>query len=297
MTKNKDFSVGIPVKNEYLSLENTLISINSNNLIPSEIIVCVNGSTDGTLELSKSLESKFSNLKTIESEPGKANAWNKINLESHNNTILFTDGDVTLRPKTSENLMSHLIQNKNLSLVGGNFYRVPPKLPTSHTTFSDMSYGIFTNNSHVSGGLYVIDREKIFSQMNNLEISKMPKDIINDDGFLSMVSSQFNTVEIIPNAYINVNPILTFDDWKKMRIRLEKGYKQLNDKYPNYRTPSTFDNRISNYISSFKNAQTNLKKFGSGFYSIQRELIHRRVNNQTCDSFAHLWEEITSTKK
>ena len=102
-------SIGIPVKNEEESIDQTIESLISSDAwrrakSNRELIVCLNGSTDGTREVLEGLKARLPELRIIFSETGhgKTGAINEIAKRANPRTreIYFSDGDILVEKET-----------------------------------------------------------------------------------------------------------------------------------------------------------------------------------------------------
>jgi len=114
-------TIGIPAYNEEKTIGSTIISIlNQKGLTHKpEIIVCVNGCTDKTEDIVHNLSKKYKNIRLIESERGKPNAWNLIRSEAEENEIFFTDAD-TYFSEEAVFLMQKKLEENDIIAIGCN---------------------------------------------------------------------------------------------------------------------------------------------------------------------------------
>ena len=121
LMKDEDVTVLIPVYNAKDSILNTLESI-KNQKYCGKIYVNIidDGSTDGTLELLKSIDFDL-NVTIIESShKGKAEALNKGLKNSNTPYIITIDSDTILHPLAIKNIMTKLItSNKKTAATAG----------------------------------------------------------------------------------------------------------------------------------------------------------------------------------
>ena len=118
-------------------------ALNSANL-KGEIIVFENGSSDGTTEKLKSLETQYDNLKVIYSphNTGTTTSRNAAMKESTGDFILVLDSDAFLTTECITGLRQFLINNPEYGLVGpmltyasGNFQLSYDDFPTAQRKF------------------------------------------------------------------------------------------------------------------------------------------------------------------
>jgi len=114
-------SLIIPAFNEQNYIGQLLQSVATQTLIPNEVILCDNGSTDNTVAIATQFLDRLP-LKII-SEPKKGiipaieTAWKSAT----GDLILRTDADCILPPRWVQNYVNHYQQNPSLSACGGSF--------------------------------------------------------------------------------------------------------------------------------------------------------------------------------
>ncbi len=111
-------SVIIPTYNGAHRICNTLDAIFSQSVLPDEIIVVIDGSTDATEQVVEKYTQKFNNLKIVKQpNMGRAVVRNTGVKKASGKIIIFYDDDT--RPQISS-VQKHLeIQSKNECLCGG----------------------------------------------------------------------------------------------------------------------------------------------------------------------------------
>jgi len=159
-----------------------------------EIIVGVNGSTDGTAQRVREMQEFWPNVRLIEiEEQGKPNAWNITRAEAAHNYILFTDGDVWLFPDAVTQIVRRLDAEPDITGVAGL-----PVTVTDHcdylTTLMSLRYEI---PSCLIGRLYGVRNDilqQTLEESKHAPNAKMPKDIIHEDAWLTTVVGRENWV-------------------------------------------------------------------------------------------------------
>lgn len=294
---NYDYSVGIPVRNEENSIRDTLESILAQTLRPKQIFVCVNGSTDSTFDIVEEISKKESVIKVLKSNPGKPNAWHKIIAETRTNYNLFCDGDVIINKTAAEELINTLENKPKLILVSGsNAYTTSNANSFFSKYFAENLSGTQIQQGWICGRLYMLKINELRSLCSKLNIELMPTDIINEDGFLEMVSTNYR--EIIASAYNLSAQVNSFDDWLTAYKRVLAGQFQLKEKFPEHFGDSEISlNRLKNYYNRFKNIDGVSRKLGLGtLFAIRLGLnIYYKFNREKL-SQNNIWTQTTSTK-
>ena len=114
-----NISVIISTYNGKDKIINVIKSLEVQTLKPSELIIVIDGSNDGTLEMLKNLQIKIPNCKLIyQSNMGRAAVKNRGAKESTGEILVFLDDDMTMPSSWLEaHLMHH--QNYHNSLMSG----------------------------------------------------------------------------------------------------------------------------------------------------------------------------------
>jgi len=119
---DKEISVCVPVKNEESTISQTLDSVVNNGFEGKmEVLVCVNGSTDNTMNLVRDYSKMDGRVQVFESEPGKANAWNKLMDEVTNDTVFFIDGDVLIKKGSFKAMYDELKNSKKIAIAASRY--------------------------------------------------------------------------------------------------------------------------------------------------------------------------------
>ncbi len=112
-------SVIIPTYNGAHKLPGILNTLKVQSFKDFELIMVVDGSTDNTINLLKSEQLNFLNLKIIEQENGgRAKVRNRGAREANGEFLIFFDDDIRLLPETLEKHYSFLKENSAAILVG-----------------------------------------------------------------------------------------------------------------------------------------------------------------------------------
>lgn len=234
---NNNLTIGIPAYNEQNTIESTILSvINQENISSPLIYVCTNGCTDNTEKIVKDLSKNFDNLKLIQSERGKPNAWNKIKDLNTSRYLMFIDADVIVSPEAVSLMYAKIKKQESIAtgcnpiaiLKGTNYFIRPNIIPKQRRTFRS-----------ISGPGYMLDIPKFDERMNLYGYEKMPIDIINEDRWVALVIGQDN-ISYKPEAKIYYKHVSTIKDYIKSSTRIISGSKQLEEEYPelNYKLSS-----------------------------------------------------------
>ena len=285
------YTVGIPVMNEEGTILDSISSILDQSMPPLEILVCINGSTDGTSEIIKDLQKKDRRVKPVFSNQGIANAWNVIVANAQTNFIGFTDGDTTVRKSAFEKLYSEFEENPNLTAAGGSLVRLEPSKNTFFTRVSDQEYGINIRNPYLCGGLYMINKRRLHERSAFLGIKLFPPDTINTTQLIALIAEYFHEIKMVEDAVVEINPLLYFKDFVNIRRRISRGRKQLSARYPElYYSSESLAKRFNSYIMRFEQARTLPKKVGAIVCGLFREAIYQISLYEKLPENPQIWE-------
>jgi len=291
-----EYSVGIPVRNEGQTIVQTLDSVLAQTVQPKEVHVCVNGSTDNTYSKVSDMASAEKRINLITSDPGKANAWNRIVSEGLEDVIMFCDGDVIINPEAAESMLDKFTENQRLVLVGGaNAYYSLDGTTIFSRYFAENSAGKPIKQDWVCGRLYMTKIKELFALAEKLEIGLMPSDIINEDGLLEILTTGYR--EIIDSAYNLSMQVSTFHDWRIGFKRVLAGQKQLKKMYPQHFGDSDFSiKRLKNYFRRFNEIDDWRKKVGvTSLFLLRTTLnIYYKFSNNL--DYNPVWQETESSK-
>lgn len=287
---NFDYEVCIPVKNEENLIAWTLDSINNQSLPPSSIYICLNGTTDRTRQVIEQYGDD--KVQIVESEPGKANAWNKLfHKTSSLEHLLFCDGDTSLDKFAAEKIFERLREDENLTIVGGALksrYSNPSSFFTryfSEQTQEPIIWGL-------SGAIYGVKKPRLIKIANEKSLDLIPPHIINEDFYLDMVASP--QIDLIYEAYADVYVPDNFKDWVSQTRRVLLGTAQAKREFPtHFKSTIDFRKKLSTPKFQRLNRQNTIKKIGICSLFILRRILSLEANYRTP---INVWDAVSSTK-
>ena len=115
-------SVCVPARNEERDIETCLVSLLQQDYPEFEVIVVDDNSTDGTPEILRSLQEKFSELVILKGAPlpegwyGKPFALHQASRTARGELLLFTDADPVFEPYALTSAV-HQMNSRNLDLL------------------------------------------------------------------------------------------------------------------------------------------------------------------------------------
>lgn len=201
------YSVWIPVRNEENNIEDVVNWVLGQTILPEEILVCVNDSKDKTKEIVCKLCEQSNLVKLLESNPWKANAWNKIVQNSKNWKMVFCDWDISLWTKNSLEILLNELDNQDMTMTWASIIQLPSK--------KSIPYKLRVP----SGQLYAINLDK-------LDINSIPNNLINEDLFLALKSMP--SVWVTDKTFFYCNKPSLIDIFHT-QIRIWKWIKQILD--------------------------------------------------------------------
>ena len=178
--KEEDVTILIPVYNAKNSIKETIESIKKQKYCGNIYINIIDdGSTDGTLELLKSMD-LASNTTIIEAEhAGKSKALNKGLEKVKTDYIITLDGDTILHPLAIRNIMSKLINSneKTAATAGCLFVKNCKKSFITKLQEWDYTLGIFGvklvqsnyNSTLVAQGAFSAYKTKMLKEIGGWE--------------------------------------------------------------------------------------------------------------------------------
>lgn len=129
MQNKLKLTIGISAYNEASNIKRLLLSLisqDSNDYELDQIIIVSDGSTDGTVDEVRSLESNNIVLLEHKVRKGKAIRQNEISIIASSDVVLIMDADVIPKDKNFlDNMVRPFYANANLGIVGANAEPLP----------------------------------------------------------------------------------------------------------------------------------------------------------------------------
>jgi len=239
---DSDYCIGVPVRNEAVNILSLLDTLMKQSVPPEKIVICVNGTTDNSFEIASKFAEENNKIEVIRSEAGKANAWHEIIKHVSTDKVLFCDGDVLVDKNAAEKLLQCLDSDKNLILAGGTAWSINEK----KTFFSKYFVGAESEPPEpkwIIGRLYMLRLEKLKARLDELGVELMPRDTINDDGYLELVTLGHNI--LTKEAFVTSAGVDSFSDWRHRYIRILAGQKELESRYSELLRPDYAQNQTA----------------------------------------------------
>jgi len=239
---DSDYCIGVPARNEAVNILSLLKTLLGQSVPPQKIVVCVNGTTDDTFEIASEFAEENPAVEVIRSNPGKANAWHEIIKHVTTDKVLFCDGDILMDKNAAEKLLKCLDADKDLILAGGTAWSINEK----KTFFAKYFVGSESEPPEpkwVIGRLYMLRLEKLKARVEKLCVELMPRDTINDDGYLELVTSGHNT--LTKEAFVTSAGVDSFSDWRHRYVRILAGQKDLEHRYSEFLRRDDAQNRTA----------------------------------------------------
>lgn len=115
-------SLIIPVYNEEAYISQCLESIQKQLLLPDEVVICDNGSTDSSTEVIKSYQKRLPIKLVHEKQKGIRFAVEKAWRSSSGDIILRTDADSILPSNWISSMVKHFQEKPHLAACGGPIF-------------------------------------------------------------------------------------------------------------------------------------------------------------------------------
>ena len=311
---DSDYCIGVPARNEAVNILSLLKTLLEQSFPPRKIVVCINGTSDDTFEIASGFAEENPVVEVIRSEPGKANAWHEIIKHVSTDRVLFCDGDILVDKNAAEKLLCCLDTDQDLILAGGTAWSINEK----KTFFAKYFVGAESEPPEpkwVIGRLYMLSLEKLKTRINELGIELMPRDTINDDGYLELVTSGHNI--LTKEAFVTSAGVDSFSDWRHRYVRILAGQKELESRYAELlcrddvrgqtakeKEKSTKDGRLGRVFRDIRRTYVDSRHIDSmrertgimfmAFVKIAINLYYKIAGGPYCQT---TWTEAKSTKK
>lgn len=234
------YSVVLPVRNEIHTLADVVAAYLGQDVAPSEVLLCVNGSTDGTLELSRSLEADHPGLvRVVESAASerKPGAWRAGFAAAANDFILFGDGDALPSFHNGGLLVEAIVRDTRVAAAASAICVVRPERPrTLFDWFSPDVFGVRPGQLNLQGAQYMLHRRRWERVVAQLGIPLMP-DVVSEDGYIGRainVSSNYS-IATERRAETYVQPVASLREYNLLFCRLGHAGMEL-EAFPPLRT-------------------------------------------------------------
>lgn len=298
-----EYSIGIPVKNEANTLEHCIDKALHQTHPPSQILVCVNGSTDTSLSLLQQIAQQELKVACLTSKPGKANAWRKIFDSSRENHILYTDADTILSENAGETLCELFEKSSDLIAAGGALVYTHPKQRNLFTTFYPFKHTVSPFIYFLSGRIYMLDKIKYENRTKELNTPLMPEGITNEDQYIDFIASTTQKGIKYTNHCFNLSQALeTFEEWIKETKRVCEGQKQIRKEYPflkknSFRDLKSLTRTFLTMGGRFGEIESFQKKVGAVGFAMIRKSYRFLAGIKKGPKEGSVWKETLTTKK
>lgn len=192
-------TVGIPAYNEEQNIGRLLREIvkqSEKNIKINEVIILSDGSTDETVAIARSVKDKRVKVFAGSNRKGKCFRLRQLFKMAKSEVLVLLDADVLPTSKaTVSNLCMHFLSGKEIALIGGVEYGLPPSTFTEkalnnlNEAFNMIREGL--NNGHnvfcVRGGILAISR----NYFKNIDL---PLNMIPDDNFFYLLAKRRNLI-------------------------------------------------------------------------------------------------------
>ncbi len=145
-------SLVIPVRNEAASLPMLLAGIRGQTFPPAEVIIVDGGSTDGTLDLARSLTADDARFTLIGQTSGTPGHNRNIGAEAAaHDWIAFTDAGTRADPEWLERLVEQASRDASVAVVYGNFEPVETRMFEQASALTYVSPGVEREGGRMRG--------------------------------------------------------------------------------------------------------------------------------------------------
>ncbi len=195
-------SVIIPTYNGAHRISNTLDAITNQSVSPHEVIVVIDGSTDGTSQVVEAYQSKLNNLKIIEqSNQGRAGVRNTGVRNAIGDLLIFYDDDTRPEPDSILHHKEFHIAHPN-SICSGFPLEDEKLMKTDIQKYKLWLSKKWTQKYHA--GLNQLNEQNLFLTAANMSI---PKALFNSLGGFNEKLTDAEDYELAVRAYQKGVPI------------------------------------------------------------------------------------------
>lgn len=222
------YSVGIPVRNEALTLPACVQAVLDQEVPPAEVLICVNGSSDDSETIARALADGDARIRVLTSEPGKPNAWNAIVAEARAAQVLFVDGDVLLEPDCSRHFLEAMAVPGTLVVGGGHGWT--NSADSGSLIRAGERDGVL-NKDRLSGGGYLAATDRLKALAAREGIDLMPPDIIGEDALLECIARRHGGFVQVTALCWRTGCVTSIGDLVRVFRRISQGLLQLQHDY------------------------------------------------------------------
>lgn len=230
MGHTEPVSVCIAAHNEASSIGHLLAQLSADleNGV-DEVLVCVNGCTDGTETVVNHYMCRDPRIQLILSPKGKPAAWNTLMRSARNDVRLFLDADVELATNFLPAMQQALSDHPEAAIIAARDLPARTRARRTHVLPSLASRPFGFN--YVSGRAYALrlsgmpQSEHGPSEQIVEQPFVMPKDILGEDLWLEVTVGRSH-IAFVPAACVYYDPG-TMDDLLKSRARLNVARSQI----------------------------------------------------------------------
>lgn len=314
MNLEEGISVCIPARNEENTIEATInSSLNQDFSGDMEILVCANDCTDSTEYIVEKISKEYENVKLLRSEPGKANAWNKLFNKANYNNLIFLDADILVRKGTFQILYDDISSDPDIIASTGNQIKVYNGLSFFSRIFNLPT--IVPPFYCIPGRLYCLNKERFKERMEKFGYSSMPEDIINEDLWLTLIlEDRKNNAPIKKYWKYNTDAAVYFrptgiKDVVRERKRITEGLFQLEREHPELgfviERENNWEQKFRRWYNQWKLLDNNIEKLFIPVVFLGRKVLLRALTQyaekKALDDYkagnaSNVWEPTTTSK-
>lgn len=293
------YSVGIPVRNEALTLHACVQSALEQDVPPCEVLICLNGSVDGSAAVAEALAEAHSRVRVLTSAPGKPRAWNTIVAAAAQPNVLFVDGDVKLERGCARRFLEAMAGSHMLVVGGGQRWTDTCDGGGMSIVRASEVDGVL-EKSRLSGGAYLAATDRLKALAAREGIDLMPPEIIAEDALLECIALRHDGFMLVEALCWQTRCAATLGDLVRVTRRTSQGVLQLRREYgrlvpPEFailRGPLRY--RLLTRLAQLPGIR---RKLAFVFVSILRLSVRLYVRVfEDRRAFDNLWPEARSTK-
>jgi len=250
---SSDLTVAVVCRNEEHHIKLCIHSILSQKLLPKEILVIDNGSTDNTGNILKKLQHQYKRITIIhEKSPSISKCRNIAVRRTSTSLIAFIDADCVAPKHWLDRLYSRYVywknHDRNIVAVGGS--NVPPDDTFFHKALALLLDSFLGTGSSVQGRIY--QKEHYIPHLPCVNVlyenaalkhvrgfDETLGSIIEDEDISYRLRRNGRTYMYIPSASVIHDLSSNIFDWMKKMFRYGKGRAWFITKFPETISPKS----------------------------------------------------------
>ena len=300
-----DYTIAMPVRNEANTLADSLLSALNQSVPPLEVLVCISGSDDDSMDIARRFEGEYKNVRVIESGLGMPKALNKLIEEARTDYIIFMDGDGKADIDAARIMLHEINPDNGIYAISAAHSHTRPKGNILRRLFWYRPAEPQIQEC-MTGNLNLLSIRDVIRTGQEKGVTIYPEEIINYDVLLTYVL--IGHYKSSKDAYVTIQPIASVRDYFSAVKRLAMTLHQIKAKYPALyqrvdEETATF--RDMDYLREWMSLESAAEKLLApiiwGFKRIIMTGLEKVATSQAIREYytegaPEVWPRLTSTK-